>query len=61
MIIFIIDLVGVSQMKCVDHSLPLPDECTNLDDLTNCVEIEWHVGRQKTIFDICDGMINLLS
>ena len=56
MTIFIIDLVGISQMKCVDHSLPFPDECTNLDDLTNCVEIEWHVGRQKTILDICDGI-----
>ena len=57
--IFIIDLVGVNRMKCVDSSLPLPDECTNLEDITNCVEFEWYdiVGSQKTVFDICESMI----
>ena len=59
--IFIIDLIGGNQMKCVDGSQPLPDECTNLKDITNCVEIEWYVGSQKTVFDICDGMIVIIK
>ena len=59
-ILLFIDLVGISQKKCVDSTQSLPLYCPFFDDLTDCVKIERYVGRQKTVFEICDDiMINL--
>ena len=61
-ILFIIDLVGRNGMTCVDNSHPelLPPPCGNLDEISSCYEFEWHVGRQKSTFDICECMMKVL-